>query len=480
MYLRMGTLSLFLLSYVWAFAEDKKPEIPDLKVETFTITVRGTPEPVPALKYQLLPMLNDMQPGNPIRGYLKCFMEQDYLYANKQVQDEREKLLNAPLSELTDGTSGYGGSSSRNADYAARLTTPDWEILPEFRRDGIGLLLPEVQKIRSLAGVLKLRLRGQIKENKFDEAVYSLQTIFNMSRHMDVHPTLISHLVGTAITTSSFSAIDEFISQPGSPNLFWAFTYTPKPLLSLERGIQGERMMVMNELKAFTDARHPWTKEEFKLAKEKFSNIASVFGNSISPSEKKIVDEWLPSLFWDETFLSKQRKKLVDAGFPADQVKLFHPEQLTLHYLKEQILIRLDESLKWMFVPTPESIKYIQAFEESKYIQSKAPEDIAFNLVILSNFRFRIAQVRTEQRLAMYQVIEAIRLHLNTNKELPKQLKDIKYPLPLDPVSGKEFLWELNNQGGLLSGEIIPGSAIKTWGAAVAPLQHRYQLVVGK
>ncbi len=40
------------------------------------LTVRPMPAPQPALRYQLLPALKDMSPGNPIQSYMKCMMEQ--------------------------------------------------------------------------------------------------------------------------------------------------------------------------------------------------------------------------------------------------------------------------------------------------------------------------------------------------------------------------------------------------------------------
>ena len=38
------------------------------------------------------------------------------------------------------------------------------------------------------------------------------------------------------------------IEQPGCPNLYWALTYLPDPVISIRKGLQGERMMFTNEL----------------------------------------------------------------------------------------------------------------------------------------------------------------------------------------------------------------------------------------
>ena len=39
--------------------------------------------PKPALKYQLLPELKEMSPGNPILDYMRCFAEQQNFFHSK-------------------------------------------------------------------------------------------------------------------------------------------------------------------------------------------------------------------------------------------------------------------------------------------------------------------------------------------------------------------------------------------------------------
>ena len=41
-----------------------------------------------------------MNPGNPIHNYLKCFMEQQKFFFDKEAFQRREKLLVMPLKEL--------------------------------------------------------------------------------------------------------------------------------------------------------------------------------------------------------------------------------------------------------------------------------------------------------------------------------------------------------------------------------------------
>src|ERR1700736_6386935 len=134
--------------------------------ETETIVrfdVKPMAAPKPALKYQLLPELKEMNPGNPILGYLKCFGEQQNFFHNKSAVEDREKWLAAPLADLpVKGLHDYGRGPLTRADDAARLDSPDWQVLVKIKKEGVFLLLPEVQQLRTLAACLQLRCRVQV------------------------------------------------------------------------------------------------------------------------------------------------------------------------------------------------------------------------------------------------------------------------------------------------------------------------------
>ena len=116
------------------------------------LAVRMAPAPKPALRYQLLPELREMNPGNPIQNYFKCFMEQHKFFFDKEAFERREKLLTMPLKELSvQELADYGGFALKQADWAARLDNPDWQILLKVKTDGVALLLPDVQQMRPLA-----------------------------------------------------------------------------------------------------------------------------------------------------------------------------------------------------------------------------------------------------------------------------------------------------------------------------------------
>lgn len=186
------------------------------------LNLKPAPAPTPALRYRLLPELREMNPGNPIQHYMKCMMEQKKFFFDEEASRYREKLLTIPLKELPSrDLRDYGRYVLNQADRAARLDNPDWQILLKLKADGIELLLPEVQQMRSLARALQTRFRAEIAQCRFDDAIRTAKTMFAISRHLGEHPTLIGDLVGIAIASLTVSHLEEMLDQPGCPNLYW-------------------------------------------------------------------------------------------------------------------------------------------------------------------------------------------------------------------------------------------------------------------
>ena len=128
------------------------------------LKVQPAPAPTPALRYLLLPELSEMNPGNPIQNYLKCFMDQQKFFFDKEAFDRRQKLLAMPLKELpARELQEYGGLALSQADWAARLDNPDWQVLTKLKTEGYRVLLPDVQQLRTLGRALEgaLACRGR-------------------------------------------------------------------------------------------------------------------------------------------------------------------------------------------------------------------------------------------------------------------------------------------------------------------------------
>ena len=85
--------------------------------------------------------------------------------------------------------------------------------------DPDGLPLEEVQSMREIANLLKLRCRLELAERNFDKAHKTIRVGLALARHVGTSEMLIQDLVAIAITSIMLGQIEEWVQQPGSPNL---------------------------------------------------------------------------------------------------------------------------------------------------------------------------------------------------------------------------------------------------------------------
>src|SRR5262249_33684781 len=121
--------------------------------------------------------------------------------------------------------------------------TCDWNYtLPEQKEEVIEVLMPDLQDMRDWARLLSLKARVEIAERKYDDAVATIETGVSFSRHIGAGPFMINALVGVAAAQVMLGCAQELISMPDAPNLYWALTALPRPLVSLRMAQENERM----------------------------------------------------------------------------------------------------------------------------------------------------------------------------------------------------------------------------------------------
>jgi hypothetical protein len=429
--------------------------------DVIRMTVHPAAAPKPALKYQLLPELREMNPGNPILGYLRCFAEQNIFFFSKEEEGRREKWLETPLKDLpVKDLRHYGGAALRLADYAARLDTPDWQILPRLRTEGFFTLVPDLQQMRVLTRALQVRFRGEVADARLDDALRTAKTMFALARHTGKHPTLIGDLVGVALAHVAIGSLDELLQQPGCPNLYWALTDLPQPLIDLRDGIQGERLILASVFQSL-DEKAPMTQAQLKKAVAQFHDM--LYALRRPQKGLKDMQAWLDRRVESEAWVRTARQRLVEFGLPAKLVKEFPPLQVVLldqRYTFEEVR---DEAMKAWRLP------YWQAEALLTKGPGKRAEDSLLGWIVPAIAKVRHAQARMEQRFALLRHVEALRLYAAEHRgQLPKQLSDLKLPLPLDPVSGQPFRYTLDGATATVEGRPLSGIYVARYVITVA------------
>ena len=403
------------------------------------LTVQPMAAPRPALRYLLLPDLKEMIPGNPIPNYLKCLMDQDF----------------------SSTRSTLGRAALRQADRAARMDKPDWQILLKLKTDGIGLLLPDLQKLRELAAALQERFHDEVARRNFDDALRTAKTMFALSRHLSEHPTLIGDLVGTAIAFITIGPLDEMLEQPGCPNLYWALTNLPNPLVPLDRGLEGERVLIRGEFRDLDDSA-PMSPDQIKKLLVHIDRVRDF------DKPKKTARAWLDERKKDKRAIRDARRRLVEAGLSEERLLRFPADQVLLLDEFRAFEVSRDEIMKLMMLPTWQVEALAGPARRPK------PEGLFGSLVPFLT-KVRQAQGRLEQRIALLRHVEALRLYAAAHDgKLPAKLSDCPVPLPVDPFTGQPFRYELDGTTAHLRGS-PPASAAK-----IPAYNIHYQITIRK
>jgi hypothetical protein len=400
------------------------------------LSVTPAREPQPALKYHLLPELKEMSPGNPIQGYLKCYLGQ-YRFAFDELSFERRRtLLAMPLDELPGPeVPQFGRDALAHADLAARLDNPDWQILLKLKENGVATLLPDVQGMRALARALQARFRSEVSSGRIDDGLRTAKTMFALARHMGEHPTLIGDLVAAAMASVAIEPLQAMLELPDCPNLYWALTNLPDPFISIRNGLDGERLIV-EMLFRDLDSTSPMPAEQIKRS---IDALDMLIGQNLVNKETSGLRAYLAARTSEAQKLADARNRLIANGLLEERVKTFPPDQVILLDEARECQARFDEIAKNMVFPAWQLEKVL---EKARATVQK-PSFFA-DLLLSSLPSLRRAQARIEQRFGLLRHVEALRMYAAAHNALPLKLSDVTVPLPVDPFTGKPFGYESN------------------------------------
>lgn len=448
---------------------------------TLGLTLHPAAEPSPALKYYLAPEIRDLTRGNAAGCYYQALL----LMGKEMAADQAEQLdrwatmpiKDLPKAEVRARLQNYHAALAE-LDRAAVCDHCDWGLTERLRRQGIATLLPELQRLRELSRLVRVRAHVEIAEGKFEDAVGSIRTGLALGRNAAQGPTLINALVGIAITTPMLEQAEFLASQPGAPNLYWALTTLPSPVIDIPRAMQGERLFVDS---LFPHTRGParynaLSARELQTLQEKFLSLMGMVDGSVKADWKaRLAFAALAAKMYPGA-----RKRLLANGAPAADLDAMPIVQVALLDSMDEYERGLDDFLKWMSVP------YWQAHEGLCTVEAKlhahrdkgfGPHSLA-SMLLPAVTKVSLASARTDRRVAALRTMEAIRLHAAANaNKFPDSLDAITVvPLPLDPITGKRFEFKRKGDKAELVGP-PPGKEIASPQNA---LRYELRLVAGK
>jgi hypothetical protein len=250
--------------------------------------------------------------------------------------------------------------------------------------------------------------------------------MFAFARHLGEHPTTEGNKLGLVVAELALDTLDEMVQQPGCPNLYWALTDLPAPLVSLRKGVQGDRARVATELKPLREDA-AMTGEELDEFVAPLSGRLTFVRAQLGHSPRGLRNE-LTARLKDADAVKAARGRLVAAGLKPKLVESFPPAQVLLLDAKRDLESRFDDEAKLL------ALAPWQVGEPAG-----GGEGLFADLVPQLRDAHR-AQARVEQRLALLRHVEAVRMYAAAHGgKLPETLDEVGVPLPADPFTGKAF-----------------------------------------
>jgi len=430
-----------------AVASDAKGPVVRLLVEP-----AGAPRPV--YRFQVFPDARELTTGNAAQLYLKCFMEQRSFYFSPAGIAERDQYLRIPLSELAaKKRNGYGGRSLEEADRAARMSSIDWQSMAPIHEGVFEGPPAELGSLQTLALALRVRLRVELANQHIEAALRTAGTLFALAQHLGEYPASLGSEVGIWVGHLALDALEEMVQQPGCPNLYWALSEIPSPLVRLKRGVQGDRarlalsMRPIREVGLMTDA-------ELEACVGKLSGMIGFLREQKGEAPLSLRTQ-LSTRMSAPSELAETRQRLIDSGSQPDLVQKLPPLQVILIDEKHRFEIEQDERITLINSPLSKPTESSTRGKGQKADQDASSRESrgTFDALLPDIARLRQNQGLLEQELIFLRHVEALRLHAAKHAgQLPASLSEITVPLPNDPFTDRPLAYSTQGKAVQLRG----------------------------
>jgi hypothetical protein len=411
------------------------------------LTVSPRAIETPLMKYRLLPAEYELREGNaaPILDRLPWEQTQYFAEVVPKFGEYLDLPLNSPKLREQEIFNFF-----KPLKRAAYRKTADWQY-PIGEEPFGEILLPDVQGARSIVGNgLSVWIRQRLARQDLAQAREGILVGLAVSRHYGRTPFVITQLVCAAVDSMLLSRVAELISQPDSPNLYWALTQLPRPFIDLRPSIELQQRFLQMTIPGLDDLSQIKTATDWNrraLAVIKFfrepDNGARFEAGAIARVYEQVVQlarTELPA--WTEG----GAKRVTDMS----------DGEAALRWIIDVYDELSGEMTAVMSLDPPLAIPRLHALQ--KRIKQFETALGVPNFLVITSVNCYISPRRIEREIDALRVVEAIRNYAaGHGSKLPESLDKItEVPIPNDPFTGKAFHYEVKDGVATLSAEGIP------------------------
>jgi len=465
-YLPILALLLLTFSGRLAWSQDTSEPAKKESIRTVQLLVDPKPEPECALAYRLETPYMEQRPGNGALLYETAFASMTQVQAKRPEigENKLDEWLNSPVDKLPkqdvrDAISAFK-ESIHYLDLAGRSECCTWEY--PVRDEGLPSSMPPTGAFRVLMPVLALKARLEMADGDTDAAIGTLRIGMSAARGIGNGPFTIQNIIGTSIARRTLKEVEWLIQSPAAPNMYWALTALPHPLLDMRRSLQMEMDAVYARLPELRRLKNEVLSDDDVI--EIWKKATAIQGTKPGDLlEAAFVNTYLVAAA-TKTY-PKAKQYLLARGKTAEEVESLPKLYVVLLYQHDRNRRLCDAMLKWCDVPYWQAAARLKEFDEASRAMD-GDMDVITMAFSISMPWIRVVYLRNaymERDLAMLRCVEAIRMYAaGRDSKLPQALSDItEVPIPADPVHGRAFSYQVAEGKAVIESPAPPGEAAR-------------------
>jgi hypothetical protein len=281
---------------------------------------------------------------------------------------------------------------------------------------------------------------------------------------------------------------DELISQPNSPNLYWALSTLPNSLLEFDRAASFEGDMFAMTFPAVNDFDRPrdareWNRMARQLV-EFLEQLGEIPRQVVPKEDASVVEQLLQQLKpADKAHLSRVvRQVRADLarmlGVPAERVAEMSDDEAGVRWYAHLRMARDQHAAAILPLPPREAWPQLKKLQEEIASMQETTGTKGFDF--LNPTSIYISTWSLKRKIQSLRIIEAVRHHLAMhNNQLPETLDEIQeVPIPVDPLTDQPFQWKVDGKIATLKAPPLPDDVVEPASAVATGNVLEYRLQV--
>lgn len=472
--------ALVILLSGWLHAQEPKP---------IELIIHAREIETPLLKYRLLPAEMELKPGNAAPILLRLPWDQTPWMAKvyPTLKEWESRPLSAPEWKSSAGV--LPESFYNEMKRAAFRREASWEYPIQETQSPYLILLPDVQGLRGFLGYgLSARIRYHLSRGELEKAREGILVGLSNNRHVAQTPFYINQLVALAFHRTMLERTGELISQPDSPNLYWALSTLPDSLIALDRATSLESDVFAMTFPAVNDLDRPRDAKEWSKMAGQLVELLHLIGE-IAPLERpkenaSVVEQLLQRLNAEAKTHLTRLVKQARAELPGllkiseEKVAAMSDDEASVRWYMHMRLARDQHAAAVLSLSPREALPQLKRLQEE--FRSMQEKTGAKKRDFPNPTSIYVSAWALRRKIESLRIIEAVRHHLATHDgKLPETLDEIKdVSIPLDPLTDRPFQWKVDGKTAILKAPRLPADVIETGSATDKAHDLEYQLQV--